>query len=243
MRGSSALSTHFGKQCLAPGQVQVWILRVDAPRSAAEGVAHVLNPGEKVRAARFHFERDMVRFVLTRACLRTLLANALGSDPASICFGFGAAGKPYVEGGPQFNVSHSGAYSLVALAQDRSIGVDVERMRPRIEDEALSAYFSRPEEQALRVRAGRDRVTAFYSCWTRKEAYLKARGAGLSFGLDRFAVTIAPVQPALVWVADEPTEPSRWQFRDLSVDQDYAAAIAAEGHGWELLCRKLSGLW
>jgi 4'-phosphopantetheinyl transferase len=221
-------------QRVRPGEVHVWILRIDCPHAVAASVSHLLSIEERARAKRFHFDRDRIAFTVTRASLRILLANQRRCDPARIQFGYGPAGKPSIEGGPLFNVSHSGAYAMVAIAHERQIGIDIEQMSPRPAGEELSWYFSGAEERAVVERSGPDRTVSFYSCWTRKEAFLKARGDGLEFGLDQFTVSVAPEAPALRWVAGEPDAPGRWQLRDLNVPRDYAGAIAAEGHDWEL---------
>ena len=125
------------------------------------------------------------------------------------------------------NVLHSGAFALLAITADRRVGVDVERIRP-INGRDLERL---PE---------RERQPAFYRCWTRKEAYLKARGDGLGFGLQRFSVTLAPQRPPrLLEVGGHPEEPSLWDLRDLAWDPDYSASLAAEAPITELFCRDI----
>jgi 4'-phosphopantetheinyl transferase len=225
----------------APGEVHVWRLRVDRDLRAALRMRGLLDQSERDRAGRFRFERDAICFILTRAHLRLIVASALGTDAAAVRFRHGAAGKPLLdgEGGPWFNVSHSGAFAVLAIAADRRVGVDVERIRP-IPDCDLGLYFSAEEVRDLERLPEPERQPAFFRCWTRKEAYLKARGDGLGFGLQRFSVTLGPHQsPRLLQVGGHPEEPSLWDLRDLAWIPAYSASLAAEAPINELLCRDI----
>jgi len=225
---------------LGPGDVHVWRLRVDDP-AAARSLRGLLSPDERERADRFRFERDAACFTLARAHLRQLLGRVVGVPATGIRFCYGAAGKPSLEreGAPSFSVSHSGEFALIALTAHGPIGVDVERIgRPGQGDPA--AYFSDAEVRSWQSLPPDEQPRAFFRGWTRKEAYLKARGDGLGFGLRRFAVTLGPDEPPrLLWVQGEPEEPGRWDLRDLPVDPDYSAAIVAAAplrgiFGWDL---------
>jgi len=212
------------------GELHVWRLRVDRGAAAALPVRDLLSAAERERAARFHLERDAVCFTLCRARLRLLLGRAIGVDAAAVRFEYGAAGQPLLAGGsgPCFSVSHSGAFALIAISAGGRVGVDLERIRSRADCD-VAAYFSEDEVRRLRSLPPDDRERAFFRCWTRKEAYLKARGDGLGFGLQRFAVTLGPAEPPrLLWVRGEPGEARRWDLRDLPVDPAYSAAIIAE---------------
>jgi len=171
----------------APGQVHVWRLRVDRGLPAALRMRALLDQSERERASRFRFERDAISFILTRAHLRLLLAGALGVDAAAIRFRHGAAGKPLLdaEGGPWFNVSHSGAFAVLALAADRRVGVDVERIRP-ITGRDLGLYFSQAEVRELERLSEPERQPAFFRCWTRKEAYLRPAATASASGFRGF---------------------------------------------------------
>jgi 4'-phosphopantetheinyl transferase len=226
---------------LAPGAVHVWRLRVDRDRRTALPMLGLLDQAERERANRFRFERDAVCFVLTRAHLRLILASALGLDAAAVQFRHEAAGKPRLkgEGGPWFNVSHSGAFALLAMAAGRRVGVDVERIRP-IPGRDLGLYFSEDEARDLERLPHHERQRAFYRCWTRKESYLKARGDGLGFGLQRFSVTLdSDRPPRLLHVDGEPGAPPLWDLRDLAWDADYSACLAAEAPIDELFFREI----
>jgi 4'-phosphopantetheinyl transferase len=140
-----------------------------------------------------------------------------------------------------FNVSHSDELALFAVASDREVGIDVERVRPVTDPEQIADhFFSAPERTALRAVPPDRRLEAFFDCWTRKEAYVKARGDGLAHPLDQFAVSLGPGEPArFLPVAGYPTpEPSAWSLQALAPGNGYVAALAAEGHGWRTVSRR-----
>src|SRR5262249_23128168 len=151
-----------------------------------EPCCSLLSPEERERADRFHFARDRDRFVIAHAVLRQILALYLQSQPELIQFVQQKHGKPELapESNPlglTFNLSHSGEVALVAVAAHMQLGVDVELMRSDFGGEEIAErFFSRPEVEKLRLLAAHQRTRAFFQCWTRKEAYLKARGEGLS---------------------------------------------------------------
>jgi 4'-phosphopantetheinyl transferase len=154
--------------------------------------------------------------------------------------GAGERGNGGVEVSLEFNLAHSGRLALFAVARGRRVGVDVEQIRPNVACEKLAVRFFAPEEQAQLLALPADlRIEAFFACWTRKEAFVKARGEGLALGLDQFAVSVAPGEPAvLLRAAFDPDEASRWTILALSPAPGYTAALAVEGHGWRLTCRQ-----
>src|SRR5262249_38196538 len=151
-------------------------------------------------------------------------------------------GKPALAGqgraGLRFNVAHSEGWALIAVTRGREVGVDLERLRAEVATPEIAARFFSPREcEALQALPGPLRAEAFFRCWTRKEAYLKATGAGLSVALDRFAVTLDPGAPAaLVEHRDDPDEVKRWSLRELPAPPGFAAALAVEGPSNGLWC-------
>ena len=222
---SSALST------LEPGIIHVWRGSLDLGQEAYRRFDSLLADDERARAARFHFPRDRARFVVGRGLLRALLGRYLAADPAHLRFRYSIHEKPaLVGGGPSFNLAHSGATALFAFSPSFEVGVDVELVRPEFEgDRIAERFFSPAEIEALQARG-----VAFLACWTRKEAFLKARGDGLTLALDSFDVSLAPNQPAaLLRTGWSPQECSRWQLLDLSdTEQGQVAALAAPATGW-----------
>jgi 4'-phosphopantetheinyl transferase len=228
---------------LGDADVHVWRAALDLPPDRVAALGASLAPDERDRAARFHFERDRRRYTVGRGVLRALLGEYLGVAPARLTFAYGAQGKPALAtdgDGIRFNVSHTGATALYAVTRDREIGVDVEGLRPDFAtDEIAERFFSMAERQALRALSPAERCRAFFSCWTRKEAYIKARGEGLSLPLDGFDVSLSPGEPAAL-LATRPVaeEAGRWTLENLDAGPGAAAALAVEGRGWRLTRRE-----
>jgi 4'-phosphopantetheinyl transferase len=228
--------------------VHVWRVRVDGPRQIVEKLRAVLTADEHEKAGRFHFDIDRRRFVTGRGVLRTLLAQCLDTTPAKLRFATSAFGKPhlvgeFVDAPLRFNLSHSGEIVLIACALRRALGVDVEHMRPDIEALRIAErFFSEAERRALATLAPDRQRDAFYACWTRKEAYIKATGDGLSLPRDQFDVTLLPGEPArLVATRPDAAEARRWTLTALDVGEGYEAALAVEGAGFRLMTWDWSG--
>jgi 4'-phosphopantetheinyl transferase len=182
--------------------VHVWRVALDVSTAQVERLRRLLSSDESQRADRFHLARDRRRFIVARGLLRLILSRYLQLHPSTLQFAYTAFGKPFLAQGTEgellnFNVSHSDELALIACTRGRAIGVDIESIRPTIEYEQIAArYFSPTEYAHLCTLPLELRVRAFFRCWTRKEAYIKAHGAGLSVPLDRFAVSLVPGEPA-----------------------------------------------
>jgi len=230
-----------GGYALPQDEVHVWRIGLDWQPQDVGKLKQVLAPDEREKADRFYFEIDHRRHVVGRGVARLLLGRCLGVDAHEVQFEYSALGKPRLAAGGaaaplQFNVSHSGDLVLVALTLGRTVGVDVERMRPDMEHEQIAAHFFSPAECAALMALNPGlRCDGFFTCWTRKEAYIKATGDGLSLPLDQFEVSIVPGEPArLLATRPDPAEAARWTLRDLDVGSAYKAAVAVEGSGWRL---------
>lgn len=182
-----------------------------------------LSDDERARASRFRFQRDCRRFTVAHAVMRRLLA-AYVSDAQPLRFRAGTHGKPELADWPhvQFSLTHSHQVALLAVSQDVALGVDVEALRPI--DVDIERFFSKPEQDALRRVSSEKRLVAFYSCWTRKEAFLKGLGLGLMRDLDSFAVSIAPHEPAIICLRGDGTE--GWNLQHLEPADGYIGALA-----------------
>lgn len=188
---------------------------------------------------RFRFEKDRRRYLVGRGVLRTLLGRYLEVAAQDLRFETAAAGKPHLASGQgelQFNLAHSGEYVLFAIANGRVVGIDVEEIDDDFDARQVAAhFFSSNEQRDLETLTGRARVEAFFECWTRKEAYVKARGEGLSLPLDQFDVSLRPGEPArLIATRPDPAEARHWQLSGLDVADGYKAALAVEGQGGTL---------
>jgi len=225
-------------------EIHVWRAELDQPEATVERLGQTLSTDEQERAQRFVLERVRTRFVVGRGLLRAILARYLGRPPHRLRFAYGERGKPALAPAEstslRFNVSHSADVVLFAVARGREVGVDVERLRPMPRAERIAErFFSVPERQALAALPEARKVEGFFTCWTRKEAYIKARGDGLGHPLDQFAVTIAPDEPVrLSAVGDgDATEIARWSLTGLPPGPGYVAALAACGSGWRVTSR------
>lgn len=220
------------------GEVHVWTVVLDGCGGLDQ--LECLSPDERARAERFRFDRDRHRFVATRVTLREILGNCLGVPARDVAFQYGPCGKPALakemESDVQFNLSHCRGVALVAVAAGRRVGVDLEFVSPRgAEGRIAERFFSAAEVTALRALPRELQEEAFFACWTRKEAYLKGRGEGLSIPLCAFSVSLAPGEPlALLGHAAAPEEARAWSLRSLETVPGFATALAVEGEGWRL---------
>ena len=220
-------------------EVHVWRATLAWPDAAARRLEQCLSADERDKMQRFRFEKDRRRYLIGRGGLRTLLGRYLDLAPQDLRFETAAAGKPHLTSGQrrlQFNLAHSGEFVLIAIAEGRTVGIDVEEIRDDFDAGELAAHFFSPSEQRdLEMLTGRARIEAFFECWTRKEAYVKARGEGLSLPLEQFDVSLRPGEPArLIATRPDPAEARRWQLSGLDIADGYKAALAVEGQGWTL---------
>ena len=202
----------------------------------------LLSPDEIVRADRYVFPRDAERYVLARAALRQVLGAVLQVAPESLAFHYAAHGKPQLAGdhadrGLEFNVSHSGSVALIAWAFGAALGVDIEALRQTSDQEALvRRYFSAAENATFFALAAPLRQRAFFDCWSRKEALVKALGQGLSYPLKDFDVSLHPDEPArLQRLKSQPGESSGWCLTALPVAEGYAAALVIQGRACQAM--------
>jgi 4'-phosphopantetheinyl transferase len=229
---------------LASDEVHIWGVNLEVTEFWISQLEGTLSVEEKERAGRFYFERDRRAFTVGRGLLRTFLGCYLGKDPTKIEFEYNRYGKPLLSAGDgiQFNVSHSGNIALLAFVRDRGIGVDVEYKRPEADYIKIAErVFSSEELAELASLPGGRRQEAFFNGWSRKEAYIKAHGQGVSLPLDQIVVSISPDEPAqLLNIKGTFDTPARWQLRELKLGPYYAAAVIVEGSGWQLVCRQWS---
>jgi 4'-phosphopantetheinyl transferase len=211
--------------------IQLWVARLEASEDAFGRAFSWLSPDEVERADRFRFDRHRRAFVLGRAVLRALVASYLRIAPEEASFTYGLKGKPALgdAGGPlSFNVSNSGDLAAYAFTLDCEIGVDVEHRRRLVEIEGIARRFFAPDEvtELMGLSEG-ERHQGFFNCWTRKEAYIKAVGDGLSVPLDSFQVTLQPGVPARMVALDGSSAAAeRWTLHTFTPAPDYAGAIA-----------------
>lgn len=226
---------------LAPDAVHVWRARLDISDDRLEAMASLLSPDEHTRAARFRFNRHRRRYVAARGRLRLILGRYLDRAPEAIAFQYGPQGKPWLPS-LEFNVSHTGDVALYAVTRERRVGIDVEAARALADaDRIVDRFFSAREVEAYRALSSAKRARAFVTCWTRKEAFIKAIGEGLSHPLDTFDVTVQADEPAaLLALNRDPQAAARWHMQALPVGAGYAATVVAEDPPWHLSCFDVS---
>jgi 4'-phosphopantetheinyl transferase len=224
-------------------EVHVWRAALERTPSLMQDLHRNLAADERARAARFYFDRDRDHFIAARGVLRDILGRYLNRAPEGLSFDYGPYGKPALAGDPgvaliRFNVSHSQGLALYAVTRVGDVGVDLERVRLNLAiTEIAERFFSPREVAALRALPPAEQRPAFFRCWTRKEAYIKARGAGLSTPLNEFDVSLAPGEPAaLLGIRSNPSERPCWSLQDLDAGTGYAAALAVEGRGRRIRC-------
>ena len=223
-------------------EVHLWQVELTAVRCGEPRWREIISQDEQRRADRFRFAIDRQTFTAARALLRILLGAYAGLAPQAVSFSYAEQGKPSLNVRPQnerveFNLSHSGEIALLAFARGRAVGVDIERIRENLDPEKIARrFFSRHEQNELSALPPSQRYAGFFRCWTRKEAYIKARGAGLSLPLDQFAVSLKPGdQDALLDAGAPDTDITTWRLGELAVTDGYVAALCVGGSGWRLI--------
>jgi 4'-phosphopantetheinyl transferase len=233
---------------LGDDEVHIWRCDLDQSVSVRQCLISTLAQEERERAERFYFNKDRNHFTVARGALRSILGHYLNLNPAALRFSYGEYGKPMLvkeQGGEslRFNLSHSAGLALCGVTRGREIGIDLESIRPGLSDEAIAErFFSTGEVRALRELPRHLQDEGFFNCWTRKEAYIKAKGEGLSMPLSDFEVSLAPGQAAaLLSTKRDPQEAARWLIRELFPAPGFVGAVAVEAGDWRLGCFEWSG--
>lgn len=230
---------------LTTGEIHIWRASLDQPVSRHQRLLQTLSPAERSRAERFRFERDKRRFIACRGILRTILGHYLNIDPDQLQFCYGKRGKPALADrfGKEtlcFNLSHSEGLALYVFARDREVGVDIEHIRDIPEmDQTSERFLSVTERAVFRALPESEKKLAFFSCWVRKEAFIKAIGDGLYLAPDRFDVLSASGEAAcLLNMEGDSRGASRWSVQELQPAPEFVAAFVVEGqtrrpHCWQ----------
>ena len=227
--------TRLSSLWLNSGDIHIWQRQLACGPQVVESLRAVLETDELARAARFRFPTGRDEFVVSRGTLRTLLGQYLNYPPDKLRFTYSQYGRPQVDGARraesvEFNISHSGDVVLLAFARGRRIGIDIERVRKDFNTtEIAERFFSLAEREALRLLPVEQRHEAFFNCWTRKEAFIKALGEGLSHPLNQFDVSLVPGKPAALLATRPDSRDARhWSLWNVQVSAGYAGALAAE---------------
>jgi 4'-phosphopantetheinyl transferase len=228
-----------------PGEVRIWTADLEPGAAAVDRLVPLLSVDERERAGRFHFRRDAMRWIAARAALREILGGCLDADPRAVAFTYGDKGKPALAAPAsgldlQFSLAHSAHLAAYAVTVGCPVGVDVERLRPLPDmDQIAERTFSRRECTALRGLPVALRPAGFFNCWTRKEAYIKAVGLGLSYPLERFSVSLAPGAPARLEVVEaEPAHVEAWTMAELAPRSGFVGAVVVGARPVEIVCER-----
>jgi 4'-phosphopantetheinyl transferase len=228
---------------LAADAIHVWSAALDRPAAEVAALARTLSDDERERAARMRHAGTQAEFIVARGLLRAVLGGCLDVWPSRIRFTHTPHGKPQLAepGHLYFNVSHSHGAALIAVARRIEVGVDLELLRHFSDELGLAdRYFSPREAAALRAAEPCRRLETFFRLWTRKEAYLKAHGFGISYGLERVEVSHAADEPARVLSIDgDAAAAARWSLRTLTPAPGYVGALACQAHDYRLFCWRL----
>jgi len=223
-----------GDDELGADEAHVWRAALDPPADVKAKLAPLLSQDEYQRAMRFYRPTDRDRFVAGRGILRKILSAYLALAPDEVRFVYNEYGKPFISddqnrGALSFNLSHSNGMALYAVTRGRVVGIDIEYIREDFATlEIAEHFFSKDEVAALKSLPTDQRTIGFFNCWSRKEAFIKAKGMGVSYPLDRFTVSLAPGEPpALLKVDDDMLEAPRWKIYELKPGASYAAALIA----------------
>jgi 4'-phosphopantetheinyl transferase len=226
---------------LPEDEVQLWRADLEAIGPDESRWQKVLSSDELKRASRFHFSRDRQRYAASRALLRMILAAYLATGPAELSFSYSAKEKPSLgaaHAGSEvtFNISHSGGVALLAFTRRREVGVDVEQIRDDFDCEGIARrFFSAHEQQEFFALPAEQWASGFFRCWTRKEAYIKATGDGLSLPLTQFDVSLKKgKENALLATRPDRSEAEHWQLREVPAGPGFVAALCVRGQDWKL---------
>ena len=214
-------------------EIHIWKADLDELSCKLICMDNILSKYEKEKAGRYFFAKDANRFITARSVLRILLGRYLDYSPTQINFAFNEFGKPFLDHGTagvqiHFNVSHSNRFALFAIGKQEELGVDIEMHRLDFSSHAIAnRFFSPTEIDSLKELDKLEFCQAFFNCWTRKEAYIKAKGLGLSLGLDSFAVETGNVpSPKLMISEFYPDDTYVYSFRSFEPAHRYSAALA-----------------
>lgn len=220
-------------------RVHIWKISIIPELKFIRQLHSLLSADERKRAERFKFDKHRHKYIAARGQLRIVLGRYLKVPPQSLTFSYNEFGKPYLFGSVgspliQFNMSHSHELGLIAIHKKREVGVDIEWQRPGFAGLKIARrFFSASEVEALEQLPAEQQEKAFFLCWSRKEAYIKARGRGLNIPLDQFDVSLNPEEPArLLSTKHDPPAKDQWSLQSVEADEQYGAAVVVQASGF-----------
>jgi 4'-phosphopantetheinyl transferase len=233
-----------GDISLGDADVHIWMASIELPDATISRLSAFLSKDELERAARFLHDRHRNKYIAGRAMMRDVISRYVDDGPEDIAFAYLSHGKPELSGelrnsGIEFNLSHSGEVALCAVARNSAVGVDVEHIRELRDMQGLAnRFFSSSEAEQLAREQEDQQLASFFRCWTRKEAYVKAIGQGITCPLDSFAVSLTADAPTrLLHIDQDSTIAAAWTMVTIIPAQQYVGALATTGkvetvHSW-----------
>lgn len=225
---------------LRDDEVHVWTAELDHEPDRFAALSELLVEEDLERADRYRIPTVRAHFIVARAVMRSVLGHYLHVDPRKVTFHYGPQGKPYLLHPARplyFNISHSHGLALVAVSRHVEVGVDVEQVRAFNHEAFAERYFAPGEVAALMAVPEAQRAEIFFHAWTRKEAFMKATGEGIALGLDRFEVSLAPMEPARLVLLDGcPRRAADWSLCHLTPAAGYVGALALRHRGMQVRC-------
>jgi len=224
--------------------VHVWLASIDYFITEIDQLWSLLSSAEIQRAKKYRFAADRNRYVIAHALLRLISSNYVQIAPDRLQFDNTVDKKPFLAeahgSGIQFNLSHSGTFVLVAVAQDRQVGIDIEQIKPIQEMDLMSEqYFSAAEKACLHAAGPEDKLNQFFAYWTKKEAFIKAIGRGLSFPLSNLDISAVSDGSGFNY-SDTSGDTSSWTFKDLPHVAGFKTSCVVEGNNPQVSCWQLT---
>ena len=229
---------------LKEGEVHIWCANLDAA-DRLEMLERTLSPDEVKRVNRFRFHQHRRRYIVGRGTARVLIGRYLKKNPEDIVISYSEYNKPFLPNkNIRFNLSHSQEMVLFAFCPTADIGIDLERIRDIEDAEGIAArFFAATEFARFETVPVEERNEAFFNCWTRKEAFIKAVGEGLSYPLANFDVSFLPGEQVKInTIRLSAEEADQWSLYSLAPMPGYVGALAVKSKDWQLICRQYSTL-
>ncbi len=226
---------------LSKGHVDVWLCDLKQLSGDIKIFYSILSEDERDRADKLKVEDKKQQYIITRGVLRERLGLLTNIDPKDFVFDYLEHGKPVMANNHQcaditFNVSHSYDLAMIAIAQKQSIGIDIEKINYESDHQALmTRFFSKAEQTEFQTMLDANKARAFCACWTRKEAFIKAVGDGVSYGLDKFNIAVDPENQTPEINLHKPSEKT-WSAINLPVDNDYMACLVSDRVSLSVRC-------
>jgi 4'-phosphopantetheinyl transferase len=227
---------------LDDSHIHVWLFELNPVNSKIKMYKNILSESEKQRAEKITEQNTRKKYISSHAIMRKILSIYTNTPAEKLSFGSGIHGKPFLKSPNEnycFNLSHSFEYGLLAIAMNSELGIDIENMNRHVDEIKLSTrFFSENEAKSLKEMDKHQRKTAFFNTWSSKEALLKATGKGISYGLNKFELSISANSPAHIISTSDAQDDHSWILIDLPNIDNYASALAAENKNWNLHCWK-----